>query len=166
MPPALAPPSYQVDPETGRAPRVPYTRISTSELAKILALLDQSVSHREISRITGICQPRISEIAQETDEARRVGKHTLYANQAHAAEQWIETFPQAVKRGDHRPMKDLLIATGLIAPDPQAQGVTIVIGANASVELPNALKLPDLEAKVLTEPTITDGAPADIPGNS
>ena len=80
----------------------------------------------------------------ESTTAHALG--VLKAASYKAAENWVESFPKAVKRGDHRPMRDALIATGVVAPDPQHQGVTVIIGTGAPAtmgQLPSVLVLPD-----------------------
>ena len=71
----------------------------------------------------------------------------------------------AVSRGDHRPMKDLLVATGVIAPDPLAQGMVVIVGNGLAQQthVPQGFLLPDdtidvksCEGVKLEPPSTTD----------
>jgi hypothetical protein len=125
---------------TKRLPsRKAYTRLTPHEIVRVLRLNAEAVSSSEIARITGISHQRITDIvtkhATTTDRALDV----LKANSFNAATKWIESFTHAAKRGEHRPMRDALIAVGVVAPDPLNVGIQVVIGAGDVSILPSSL---------------------------
>ncbi len=129
-----------------RAPeRRPYQHTSHAEITKILTFDADGISHSEIARSMGISQQTISEIVKRHDPTTGKALSLLKANGYKAAEDWIASFQKAVSRGDHRPMKDLLVATGVIAPDPLAQGMVVIVGNGQATQthVPQGFLLPD-----------------------
>ena len=100
-----------------------------NERLSVLDLHIKGVSQTEIARITGFRQQRISDIISKHEPTTSHALGVLKAASYQAAVDWVASFRVAVKRGEHRPMRDALIATGVVAPDPLNQGVTVVIGA-------------------------------------
>ena len=104
-------------------------RLSVLETVDILSLHKKGISHSEIARAMGMSVQRVSEKIRAYSSTTETALSVLQANSHLAAEEWIKTFSAARKRGEHRPMKDVLVAVGVISPDPINQGVTVVIGA-------------------------------------
>lgn len=152
----LETPSAPAEPTSPDPERPKYRRITRDELTRIIHLNAQGVGQREISRMTGISQGHLSVVLTELTQQSERAKGTLHANQVHAAEAWIKSFSKAIKRGDHRPMKDLLIATGVI-DQPQASTQNIIIG----IGLTNPTADPFTEAKVVQSTPITT-SPAQL----
>ncbi len=147
-----------------RAPdRKPYQHTSHAEITKILTLDADGISHSEIARAMGINQQTISKIVQRHDPTTGKALSLLKANGYKAAEDWVASFQKAVARGDHRPMKDLLVATGVIAPDPLAQGMVVIVGNGQATQthVPQGFLLPDDQA--LEHPKQLASAPDTAP---
>lgn len=58
----------------------------------------------------------------------QTARDRLHAMTERATEAWLASLVPASKRGDHRPAKDLLLATKVIDPDQHAPHVTIQLG--------------------------------------
>jgi hypothetical protein len=131
--------------DTAQPPRKrpPGRKASVNEKIHVLNLNAEGVRQTEIARITGISQQAVSDIINRHHPTTARAMDVLRANSFKAAEDWIRSFNVAVKRGEHRPMRDVLIATGVVAPDPQAQGITVVVGSGDV----------SIEAKVASQPT-------------
>jgi len=125
-------------------------KATISEKIQILDLDQQGVRQLEIARIIGITQQSVSDIIAKHKPTTARAMDVLRANSFKAAEDWVRSFAVAVKRGEHRPMRDALIATGVVAPDPQAQGITVIVGSGDVSILPVPQSI---EAKVASEPT-------------
>lgn len=141
-----------------------HKRTSPAEIIEILGLDRKGISRTEIARVTGLSQQTVSDIVLRHAATSAHALDVLKAHDYVTAQLWLKSMPKAVKRGDHRPMRDALIATGVVAPDPQAQGVTIVLGIQGQIGLPAALQLPVIEAKVTpSEPIIASSDIAFAP---
>jgi hypothetical protein len=125
-------------------------KTSISEKIRILDLDHQGVTQREIARIVGITQQSVCNIIAQHKPTTAHALDVLRANSFKAAEDWVRSFAVAVKRGEHRPMRDALIAVGVVAPDPQAQGITVVVGSGDVSISPSPQSI---EAKVASQPT-------------
>lgn len=74
---------------------------------------------------------------------RTAAADRLAAASEDAAALWLKSMPIAAARGDHRPMKELLIATKAIDPQSAAPQVVVQVGISlADVLLPGAHALP------------------------
>jgi hypothetical protein len=126
----------------------------------------RGVSMSEIARTVGISVQRVSD---------RVRAYTslgvLQASAHQAAVDWVKSFGPARKRGEHRPMRDALIATGVIAPDPENQGITVIVGSgdvsiagvSQSLKLPAPLDIVDSNENASNPVTITRTNTLTIP---
>ena len=122
----------QLAPGRGARPVVPHRKRKHStidEHVTVLELAAKGISQTEIARVTGISQQAVSTICRKHEPTTSTALGVLKANAHKAAVDWIRSFNVAVKRGEHRPMRDALIATGVVAPDPQAQGITVIVGS-------------------------------------
>ncbi len=127
-------------------------KATVNEKVHVLTLDSQGVRQLEIARITGLSQQAVSDIIARHKPTTVHALDVLKANSFKAAEDWVRSFAIAVKRGEHRPMRDALIATGVVAPDPQAQGITVIVGSgdvqvsptlpDVRTSLPNPTRLP------------------------
>lgn len=103
---------------------------------RVLELSADNVKNSEISRITGISTQRVSEILNLHGDLKGRVRQVLDAQRVKAAEAWGRAIPKAAKKGDHRPARELLIATGDVSPlDSTGSGVTVVVnmpGAEAA----------------------------------
>jgi len=122
---------------------------SITEQIKVLDLAGQQVTQTEIARITGISQQTVSAIIARHAPTTLHALDVLKANSYKAAVDWVRSFNVAVKRGEHRPMRDALIATGVVAPDPQAQGVTVIVGSGDVALMTNTHSKASMEAPSL-----------------
>jgi DNA-binding CsgD family transcriptional regulator len=95
---------------------------------QVLDLAAKGVSQTQIAKITGISQQTVSAICARHAPTTNHALKVLEANAYKAASDWVRSFGVAVKRGEHRPMRDALIATGVIAADPQTHGITVIVG--------------------------------------
>jgi len=132
------------EPSTSRK-RPAGKKATVNEKIEVLTLASRGVNQREIARITGLSQQAISDIVIRHQPTTAHALDVLRANSFKAAEDWVRSFNVAVKRGEHRPMRDALIATGVVAPDPQAQGITVIVGSGdvqISPTLPNVPSIP------------------------
>jgi hypothetical protein len=103
-------------------------RLSMLETIDILALSKKGISASEISRAMGISVERVAERIRNHASTMDTALGVLQANAHQAAVAWVNSFEFARKRGEHRPMRDALIAVGVVAPDAQNVGVTVVVG--------------------------------------
>ena len=110
-------------------PRQKHKKASIAEQIAVLDLRLKGISQKEIARVTGFTQQAVSDIIARHEPTTNHALDVLKANSYKAAVDWVRSFNVAVKRGEHRPMRDALIATGVVAPDPQAQGITVIVGS-------------------------------------
>lgn len=120
---------------TPKHPR--YQRISMAARTKVLSLHAEGVKNAEIARITGISTQRVSDITTSLGDLKAQVAQVLSSQRLKAAEAWGRAIPKAAKKGDHRPARELLIATGDVTPlDATGSGVTVVVnmpGAEAQL---------------------------------
>jgi len=117
--------------ETPKHPR--YQRIGMALRTKVLALHADGVKNAEIARITGISTQRVSEITNSLGDLKAQVAQVLSSQRLKAAEAWGRAIPKAAKKGDHRPARELLIATGDVTPlDSTGSGVTVVVNMPGS----------------------------------
>jgi hypothetical protein len=141
-----------------------YSRINQAELLQILILNKNGLNQSEIARRTGLAQESVRETINKHASTCDQSLSVLQAASYQAAQDWVKSFPKAVKRGDHRPMRDCLIATGVVAPDAQNHGVTVIVGSGevAISTLPTTLQLPSIStasessSELSQTPTIDD----------
>ena len=75
------------------------------------------------------------ELQQQLEqELRRAAFDRLKANVLPAANAWVDSLDVAAQKGDHRPAKELLLHTNVIAPlrNDQSSGITVHIGGYAA----------------------------------
>jgi hypothetical protein len=114
---------------TKRAPsRKPYTRTTPLEIVRVLRLHAESVSASEIARIVKLSHQQVLSLIDKHAPTEDKAMAVLKASSYDAAVKWVQSFTHAAKRGEHRPMRDALIAVGVVAPDAQNVGVTVVVG--------------------------------------
>jgi hypothetical protein len=95
---------------------------------RVLALHAEGVQGQEIARITGLHASRVSEITRTLGDLKAQVQQVLNTHRVKAAEAWGRAIPKAAKKGDHRPARELLIATGDVSPlDSAGSGVTVVV---------------------------------------
>jgi hypothetical protein len=138
---------------TGKsAPSKPkYQRIGVEARMRVLELSADNVKNSEISRITGISTQRVSEILNLHGDLKGRVRQVLDAQRVKAAEAWGRAIPKAAKKGDHRPARELLIATGDVSPlDSAGSGVTVVVNMPSSQ--------PEMGAKVVGSASTLDNA--------
>lgn len=130
-------PDHVLNPGPGPRPRRERRkgqRFSVQETIEVLDLALKGVSQKEIARLTGIQQQQVSAICARHTSTTRTALSVLQANAHNAAVAWVRSFPAAVKKGEHRPMRDALIATGVIQPDATNIGVTVLLGSGVVTE--------------------------------
>lgn len=126
-----------------------YQRIGVEARMRVLELSADNVKNSEISRITGISTQRVSEILNLHGDLKGRVRQVLDAQRVKAAEAWGRAIPKAARKGDHRPARELLIATGDVTPlDATGSGVTVV------VNMPGAE--PQIGAKVVGSASTLD----------
>jgi hypothetical protein len=151
----------------GRGPdptRKPYSRITQASILQVLILNKNGLNQSEIARRTNLSQQAVCDVLDKHASTCDQSLSVLQAASFTAAQQWVNSFPKAVKRGDHRPMRDCLIATGVVAPDAQNHGVTVIVGSGevAISTLPTLLQLPSIStasessSELSQTPTIDD----------
>jgi hypothetical protein len=131
-----------LNPGRGRqaaTPRPKGKRADIREIVTVLDLATKGVTQTEIARITGLRQQAVSDICQRHEPTTNTALGVLKANAHQAAIDWVGSFAHARKRGEHRPMRDALIAVGVVAPDPLNVGIQVVIGAGDVSILPSSL---------------------------
>lgn len=134
-----------------------YQRIGMEARMKVMELFADNVKPQEISRITGISTQRISEITSTHGHLKDRVRQVLDAQRVKAAEAWGRAIPKAAKKGDHRPARELLIATGDVTPlDSASSGVTVVVNMPGSE--------PQMGAKVVGSASIID-SPFQLPAS-
>ena len=71
---------------------------------------------------------------QLEQELRRAAFDRLKANVLPAANAWVDSLDVAAQKGDHRPAKELLLHTNVIAPlrNDEGSGITVHIGGHAA----------------------------------
>jgi hypothetical protein len=131
----------------GPAPRPKFKHATITERINVLDLATRGISQTEIARATGLRQQVVSDICRKHEPTVSTALGVLKANAHLAAEEWVKSFPKARKRGEHRPMRDCLVAVGVVAPDPINQGVTVIVGSGdvAVGTLSPMLTLPELQ---------------------
>lgn len=123
---------------TKRAPhRKRFGRTSIAEDIEVMTLAARGVSHSDIARITGLSVQRVNARVHAAQSTTPTALGVLQAAAHQAARDWVRSFEKAAKRGEHRPMRDALIAVGVVAPDAQNVGITVIVGSGdvANVEL-------------------------------
>jgi hypothetical protein len=106
-----------------------HERTSTTETVRILRLNTEGISASEIARVTGIAQQTVLAVIHRHEPTMDKALDVLKASSFEAAVQWVKSFGSASRRGEHRPMKDALVAVGVIQADPQNLGVTVIVGS-------------------------------------
>jgi hypothetical protein len=131
----------------------------------------RGVSMSEIARTVGISVQRVSDRVRAYTSTTETALGVLQASAHQAAVDWVKSFGPARKRGEHRPMRDALIATGVIAPDPENQGITVIVGSgdvsiagvSQSLKLPAPLDIVDSNENASNPVTITRTNTLTIP---
>lgn len=116
--------------ESGIQPRKDgrYKRLSVGMKIRTLELSADGLKPVEIGKILGISHQRVCDIVAEHGDKRASVKRILESNVEKAAQAWGRAIPIAAKKGDHRPARELLIATGDVTPlDSTGSGVTVVV---------------------------------------
>lgn len=109
-------------------PTKKFQRIGMEAQLTILRHHADGLNAREIAKITGIAHQRISEITTKHGSLKQQVQQVLNAQRVNAARAWGRAIPKAAKKGDHRPARELLIATGDVSPlDSTGSGVTVVV---------------------------------------
>ena len=105
-----------------------YQRISVDAKLKVLELSVDGVKNADIARITGLSEQRISDIVNTHSQLRDRVKAVLDGHRLKAAAAWGQAIPKAAKKGDHRPARELLIATGDVNPlESAGSGVQVIV---------------------------------------
>lgn len=137
-----------------------YTRLSTTDKARILLLTQEGLTQQEIAEDIGCSQASVSNTlatfkGREDDAVRLLLMGRIEDRIAH----WDEAEKVASKRGDHRPTKERLEAA---MPKLRAQtaansggggGVTIQIGIQGA-----PLQPPDIDLSPVSVTVVSEGA--------
>lgn len=97
---------------------------------------------------------------------RDLARDRLHAMTEQATAAWLASLTPASKRGDHRPAKDLLLATKVIDPDQREPHVTIQIGIQSGTPL--VVLLPQSGSQAPAKPGtdyIAADAAIDVPAS-
>lgn len=116
-------------PDTPTEPIRPYrARVSPAEIARILSLDSDGANQPQIAAITGISQPRISQILAECRSTADHALIPLKAKAYEAAENWANlAIREDLKGGEHKAAKELLQALKVIDGDTTLHQ-TVIIG--------------------------------------
>lgn len=82
--------------------------------------------------------PETDALRKDVNAARRKGAlDRLSGSVATAADRWVESMDVAAKKGDHRPMRDLLLSEKVIEPigDSHGGGLVVQIGGGSNVKI-------------------------------
>lgn len=138
--------------------RFRYLTDETMTIAK-LAELYQHPAHRVSSLLKGKDYDTFKATVQQT--LRQAAVDRLVSSAEKAADLWAAAMPIAAARGDHRPMKDLLIATKAIDATAQAQPMVVVQVGIKAEDVTIAIGSASVPALALAnQPTI------DVPADS
>jgi len=116
--------------ESGTQPpeRTRYQRIGMEARMRVMELHADGLKATDITKITGIPHQRVCDITSTHGAIKDRVKYVLDAQRVKAAEAWGRAIPKAAKKGDHRPARELLIATGDVSPsESTGSGVTVVV---------------------------------------
>jgi hypothetical protein len=109
-------------------PRQKYARIKIDQKVHVLTLHAQGLTCRDIAKTLGLSHQRVSDITKAVQDYKDAARDILESHAKKAATAWTSAIPKAAKKGDHRPARDLLIATGVISPtESTSSGVTVVV---------------------------------------
>lgn len=126
-----------------------YKKLKAAERNRVITLLAEGITQREIAKAVGVSQPAISYIANRYRSTTDAARLLIHARAGNVASHWLKAVPIAAKKGDHRPARDWLTAAGVVAPEQQ-QGahITIQVGTGTSVTVDDLD--PFAQAKVIT----------------
>lgn len=145
--------------ESGIQPRKEgrYKRLSVGMKIRVLELSADGLKPVEIGKILGISHQRVCDIVAEHGDKRASVRRILDNSREKAATWWDKSIPIAAKKGDHRPARELLIATGDVTPsESTGSGVTVVVNMPGSE--------PQIGAKVVGSASIID-SPFQLPSS-
>jgi len=109
-------------------PTKKFQRIDIAARMEILRHHADGLNALQISKITGLAHQRVGEILKLVGPYKEQARGVLDQFASRAASAWVTSIPKAAKKGDHRPARDLLIATGVISPtESTSSGVTVVV---------------------------------------
>jgi hypothetical protein len=129
-PPLPSPPKREKARQTRK-----YERISVDAKLRVLELSVDGIKPSEIARITGLPTQRVSEVIHTHTGLRHRVKAVLDGHRLKAAAAWGQAIPKAAKKGDHRPARELLIATGDVNPlESAGSGVQVIVNMPGSGE--------------------------------
>lgn len=121
--------------ESGIQPRKEgrYKRLSVGMKIRVLELSADGLKPVEIGKILGISHQRVCDIIAQHGDKKASVRRIMDAGREKAASSWVSSIPIAAKKGDHRPARELLIATGDVSPlDSAGSGVTVVVNMPGS----------------------------------
>ena len=150
--PEAAPPQT-LDQESGIQPRKDgrYQRISVGMKLRVMELDADGLKPVEIAKLLGISHQRVCDITAEHGGIKQRVRQVLDAQRVKAAEAWGRAIPKAAKKGDHRPARELLIATGDVSPlDSAGSGISVIVNMPGST--------PGMGAKVAGSASTLDNA--------
>jgi len=134
-------------------------------------LLDPLATIKSLSEETGIKAYKVASLLKGPQfDAFKQAFHEAQANAARdklasysedAALMWRQSFPAAVAKGDHRPMRDLLIANKIIDPQATAPHVTVQVGL--ALDLGAVLSGTPKALPIGNSTTPTDPPTIDVP---
>ena len=118
-------------PKEPRSPR--YRRIDATEAGRIFRLRNlEGLSLEAIAKATNRSLSTISEFLAKYPDRTQEAVAILRTRATEAAQAWGDAIAPAALRGDHRPAKDLLAATGAIQDTSAVKvGVQVNLGHSA-----------------------------------
>lgn len=148
-----AAPSETPTAESGIHPRKDgkYQRISVGMKLRVMELDADGLTPTQIAKTLGISHQRVCDITAQHGGIKQRVQQVLNAQRVKAAEAWGRAIPKAAKKGDHRPARELLIATGDVTPlESTGSGVSVIVNMPGSQ--------PQMGAKVVGSASTLDNA--------
>jgi len=120
-----------------------YTRLSDAEKSLMLRLrFRENLSYDAIAGATKRSVSTVHEYLSKFPDRSEEALAMLKAEGPRAVEMWSAALAAAAERGDHRPMRDLLIGLGVLQDKPTAAPVAVVVNVPGAPLPPELMDLP------------------------